>query len=165
MVVKKKQQEECWKVMKFVVGKQKTNKVFVKKNFMGLSCFFSQGIEFSCHIYCCYNQLNWHFLRNFLEWQQETLLHTCKVIMNLLFLVVKKNIVCFLHFSCWFYVYLKFHNNHVLFHWNQQELWGFLHKKIFENMQYHKKSPIYILTKFFLCLSNLSFPFVYFVFL
>lgn len=30
-------------------------------------------------------------------------------------------------------------------------------------MQYHKKSPIYILTKFFLCLSNLSFPFVYFV--
>lgn len=30
-------------------------------------------------------------------------------------------------------------------------------------MQYHKKSPIYILTKFFLCFSNLSFPFVYFV--
>lgn len=40
----------CWKT--------ENEQVFVKKSFMGLSCFFSQGIEFSCHIYCCYNQLN-----------------------------------------------------------------------------------------------------------
>ena len=163
--MKKKQQEKCWKVMEFVVGKQKTNRFLSRRVLWVFLVSFHKGKNFLVTFIVVIT--SWIDISCEIFWNDNKKL--CCIPAKSLWicysLLLRKMLYVFCIFLVDFKVYLKFHNNHVLFHWNQQELWGFLHKKIFENMQYHKKSPIYILTKFFLCLSNLSFPFVYFVFL